>query len=453
MGRLFGTDGIRGPANVYPMTGEVAMAVGRAAAFVLAHGRSGKGKRPRIVVGKDTRLSGYMIETALVSGLLSMGADVIMIGPLPTPGVAFVTQSMRAQAGIMLSASHNPFEDNGIKLFSADGYKLPDHVEDEIERLAFGTDLVPHMAKGENLGRATRIEDAAGRYVVFLKSLFPKELDLSGVRLVIDCANGAGYKVAPLVFEELGAEVIRRGVSPNGTNINLDCGALHPASMAAATLEYRADMGIALDGDADRCILSDEKGEIIDGDQILGLCALELKRQGRLGANTVVATPMSNLGLEILLKENGVKLVRAPVGDRYVVETMRREGATLGGEQSGHLIFLEHATTGDGILGALRILEVVKRTGKTLSELKKQIPLYPQYRRDVRVGRKIPIEESAEIQAAIKKGTDALNQKGRVFVRYSGTEAVARVLVEGEDLGQIQQVTNDISSTLERTLA
>jgi phosphoglucosamine mutase len=289
--------------------------------------------------------------------------------------------------------------------------------------------------------------------VVFLKSLFPKELDLSGVRLVVDCANGAGYKVAPLVFEELGAEVIRRGVSPDGTNINQDCGALHPMMMAGATVEYRADMGIALDGDADRCILSDEKGEIIDGDQILGLCALELKRQGRLGANTVVATPMSNLGLELLLKENGVKFVRAPVGDRYVVETMRKEGATLGGEQSGHLIFLEHATTGDGILGALRILEVVKRTGKTLSELKKQIPLFPQYRRDVKVGRKIPIEESAEIQAAIKRGTESLNQKGRVFVRYSGTEAVARVLVEGEDLGQIQQVTLDISATLERTLA
>jgi phosphoglucosamine mutase len=471
--KLFGTDGIRGMANEWPMTGEVAMAVGRAVAHVLQQSplsdkvinaksslpiglkpleSSKQIRRARIVVGKDTRISGYMIENAIASGICSMGADVVLIGPLPTPGVAFVTQSMRADAGIMISASHNAFHDNGIKIFSADGYKLPDELEREIEQLVTTQQIEKIRPTGDLVGKAFRIDDVHGRYLVFLKALFPRDMDLLGIRVALDCANGAAYKVAPLVFEELGAEVIKRGVSPNGLNINDKCGALHPEEIAGATVEYRADIGISLDGDGDRCILSDENGEIVDGDQIIGLCALQMASEGNLLKNTVVTTPMSNIGLELTLKERGISMVRAQVGDRYVVDTMRKNGFNLGGEQSGHVVFLDQSTTGDGIVAALKVLEAMRRTGKPLSELKKQIKLFPQVRNDVRVSRKEPLDQHESIQKAIRAAEESLKNKGRVFVRYSGTEPLARVMVEGENLDTITKLSQDIATNIQRIL-
>jgi phosphoglucosamine mutase len=466
--KLFGTDGIRGLANEFPMTGEIAMAVGRAVAHVLrSHPSATPGslpvglksvesnkpvRRARIVVGKDTRLSGYMIEQAIASGICSMGADVILLGPQTTPGVAFIVQSMRADAGIMISASHNPYHDNGIKIFSADGYKLPDEMEAEIERLVLTQEINKIRPTGDLVGKASRIDDAGARYVVMLKALFPKSMDLQGVRIALDCANGAAYKVAPLVFEELGAEVIRRGVAPNGLNINDKCGALHPEHIAWATTEYRADIGIALDGDGDRCILSDETGEIVDGDQIIGLCALQMAAEESLSKKTVVTTPMSNIGLEVMLKENGIDMVRAQVGDRYVVDTMRKNGYNLGGEQSGHIVFLDQSTTGDGIVAALKVLEAMRRTKKPLSELKKAVKLFPQVRNDVRVSRKEPFANHKDIVKAISAAEEALKGKGRVFVRYSGTEALARVMVEGENREQITQLSGAIASQIQRIL-
>lgn len=456
--KLFGTDGIRGLANEFPMTGEVAMAVGRAIAHVLrahprVHSTATPTRRAKIVVGKDTRLSGYMIEQALGSGICSMGADVILIGPLPTPGVAFVTQSMRADAGVMISASHNPYDDNGIKVFSADGYKLPDEIEGEIERLVFSRDLDKNRPTADLVGKAYRIDDVHGRYLVFLKSLFPKDLDLVGVRIVLDCANGAAYKVAPLVFEELGAEVIKKGVTPDGLNINAQCGALYPQAISQAMIEHRADIGISLDGDGDRCILSDENGEILDGDQIIGLCAIEMSRDQLLKHNTVVTTPMSNLGLELTLKEHGISMVRAQVGDRYVVDTMRKNGFNLGGEQSGHIVFLDQSTTGDGIIAALRVLEAMRRTGKPLSQLRRAIKLFPQVRDDIKVSRKEPFENHPEISRAIAVAQATLKEKGRVFVRYSGTEPVARVMVEGEDFQEIRGLSRMIASSIQKILS
>ncbi len=470
MGKIFGTDGIRGMANVHPMTGEVAMAVGRSVAYVLREKGLGQKRssipiglkplessrpvrRAKIVLGKDTRLSGYMIEQALASGICSMGADVILIGPLSTPGVAFVTQSMRADAGIMISASHNPYFDNGIKIFSSDGYKLPDEVETEIERLVLEPKLLERERPTADLvGKAFRIDDVHNRYIVFLKAFFPKDLDLLGLRIALDCANGAAYRVAPLVFEELGAEVIRKGVSPNGLNINDKCGALHPESVAGAAVEYRANIGIALDGDGDRCILSDENGEIVDGDQIIGLCAIQMAREKVLNPLAVVTTPMSNVGLELSLKEHGISMIRAQVGDRYVVDAMRKSGYRLGGEQSGHIIFLDQSTTGDGIVAALKVLEAMRRTGKPLSELKRAVKLFPQVREDVRVSRKDPLDQVGEVAKAIREAEDKLKDRGRVFVRYSGTEPLARVMVEGEDLQLIQSHARAIASAIQRNL-
>jgi phosphoglucosamine mutase len=467
--RLFGTDGIRGKANEFPMTSEIAMAVGRAVAHVLMKNQltavkssipvglkpleSNKPvRRAKIVVGKDTRLSGYMIEQALASGICSMGADVILIGPLPTPGVAFVTQSMRADAGIMISASHNPFLDNGIKIFSSDGYKLPDEMEAEIERLVFSGEIDDFRPTADLIGKAYRIDDVHHRYLVFLKALFPKDLDLLGLRVALDCAHGAAYKVAPLVFEELGAEVIKQGVGPNGVNINENCGALHPEGIASATRQYRANIGISLDGDGDRCILSDENGEIVDGDQIIGLCALQMASEGILKKKTVVTTPMSNIGLELTLKANGISMVRAQVGDRYVVDTMRKSGFNLGGEQSGHIVFLDQSTTGDGIVAALKVLEAMRRTGKPLSELKKAIKLFPQVMENVKVSKKEPFDQHADVAKAIQAAQNALKDKGRVFVRYSGTEPLARVMVEGEDAEQIEALSKSIALSIQRAL-
>jgi len=459
--KLFGTDGIRGLANEFPMTGEIAMAVGRAIAHVLRTNpkpvlkplySTNTVRRTKVVVGKDTRLSGYMLEQAIASGICSMGADVILIGPLPTPGVAFVTQSMRADAGIMISASHNPYDDNGIKVFSADGYKLPDDIETEIERLVFSKDLEKVRPTADLVGKAYRIDDVHGRYLVFLKSMFPKDLDLLGVKIVLDCANGAAYRVGPLVFEELGAEVIKQGVNPDGLNINAQCGALYPQSILKATVQHQADIGISLDGDGDRCILSDENGEIVDGDQIIGLCAIEMARDQLLRKNTVVTTPMSNIGLELTLREYGISMVRAQVGDRYVVDTMRKNGYNLGGEQSGHIVFLDQSTTGDGIIAALKVLEAMKRTGKPLSELRKSIRLFPQVREDIRVIRKEPFENHAEIARAIAAAQEALRDKGRIFVRYSGTESLARVMVEGEDDQQIRGLSKMVASSIQKVL-
>ena len=456
MSKLFGTDGVRGLANQYPMTGEVAMALGRAVSHVLQttpelHGKTSypvslkplesnqNVRRAKIVVGKDTRLSGYMLEQALASGICSMGADVILIGPLSTPGVAYITHSIRADAGIMISASHNPYHDNGIKIFSSDGFKLPDELEARIEELVSKPENLKTRPTGDLVGKAFRLEDVHYRYVVFLKSLFPRDLDLIGVKIALDCANGAAYKTAPLVFEELGAQVFKTGVSPNGLNINQHCGALHPENIAFNVMKYRADIGISLDGDGDRCILSDENGEIVDGDQIIGLCALQMQSEGNLPGNTIVTTPMSNVGLEESLKNAGITMIRAKVGDRHVVETLRKNGYRFGGEQSGHIIDLEATTTGDGIVAALKVLEIMKRTGKSLSELKRKIKLFPQVREDVRIKKRESLDTLVSVQKAIREAEDALQGKGRVFVRLSGTEPVARVMLEGEDEALIKE--------------
>lgn len=455
--KLFGTDGIRGTANVFPMTGEVAMQVGAATAKILLERIGGQHRttypHPRIIIGKDTRISSYMIEQALSSGICSAGADVLLVGPLPTPAIAFLVQSMRADAGIMISASHNSFEDNGIKIFDHEGYKLPDALEHQIEELVFAY-LGNGASEGQrkdapthgDIGRAVRIDDALGRYISSLKGVSAKDFNLDGMTVAIDCANGAGYKVGPLLFKELGARVYKRGVAPNGTNINKKVGALYPEVAAGAVVEFNADIGISIDGDADRLILCDEKGEKVDGDQIMGICALALKQEGTLAKNTVVATPMSNMGLEIMLEENGIKMVRVPVGDRYVMEEMRKSGYNFGGEQSGHIIFSDFASTGDGLLAAVKVLELMKKTGKPLSELKQAVKLLPQVREDVRVREKPPVESLPEVMALIKEAEAKMDGRGRVFVRYSGTEPLARVMMEGEDGNEIRRECRKIAA-------
>ena len=461
--KLFGTDGIRGTANRFPITADVALAVGAATARVLL-ARAGGTKRthydkPRIIIGKDTRISCYMIEQALTSGICSMGADVLLTGPLPTPAIAFLVQNMRADAGIVVSASHNAYQDNGIKIFDHEGYKLPDEIEEEIETLVWDS-LEGHKAErdyskypiNERVGRTRRLEDAGGRYLVNLKNSLPRGFSLQDMRVVVDCANGAAYKVAPSLFHELGAQVITRGCEPNGVNINKGVGALYPEVAAGAAVEFQAAVGISLDGDADRLILSDEKGEVVNGDQIMGICALELQREGKLAKNTVVATPMSNMGLELYLQKLGIRLVRANVGDRYVLEQMRTHGYTFGGEQSGHLIFGEHGSTGDGLLASLKVLEIMKRTGKPLSELKKEVPLLPQTREDVRVRAKTPVEELPEVKKLIDEADAELAGRGRVFVRYSGTEPLIRVMLEGDDLAMIRAHAKKIAAAFSKAI-
>ncbi|MEO8212829.1 MAG: phosphoglucosamine mutase [Myxococcales bacterium] len=450
---LFGTDGIRGVANQDPMTAEVALKLGRAVARRFQHPvRAG-----RIVIGKDTRLSGYMLESALQAGIVSAGADVMLVGPLPTPGIAFITSSMRADAGVVISASHNPYQDNGIKLFAADGFKLPDEVEAELERmmeLGEHANGGPEAAGADAIGRAVRIDDAAGRYVQFLKNVFPKERTLDGIKIVVDCANGAAYHVAPQVFEELGAQVIAIGVEPNGRNINDRCGAMHPEVMAEEVRRSGAALGVALDGDADRLILADEKGQIVDGDQVMALLGTRMLAKNTLPARTVVATVMSNLGLERALAAVGGKLLRTAVGDRYVVEAMREGGLVLGGEQSGHIIFLDHATTGDGTVAALRVLAVMIEEGRPLSELMARAMVrYPQVLVNFAVARKRPLDELPDVCRAISQVEDALGAEGRVVVRYSGTEAKARVMIEGTDESLIRGHANDIAQAIQRALA
>jgi phosphoglucosamine mutase len=452
--RLFGTDGIRGLANSDPMTPEIAMRLGMAIAveFRASH-HGGAGRHGRIVIGKDTRLSGYLFETAIAAGIVSMGADVMLCGPLPTPGIAFITSSMRADAGVVISASHNPYFDNGLKVFARDGFKLPDERELELERLILGTELERMRSGAGDIGKAVRIEDAIGRYVVYLKNTFPRDRTLDGVRMVVDCGNGAAYKVAPEVFTELGAHVIPLGVSPDGKNINDGAGALHTEKMCETVRREGADLGVALDGDADRVIICDERGQIVDGDAIMALCGTRLLRHGRLAQKTLVTTVMSNLGLERAIAGAGGKVVRTAVGDRYVVEEMRRSGATFGGEQSGHLIFLEHATTGDGTIAALAVVAIMLEEQTPLSRLAEVMTRYPQVLVNVKVGAKRPLDELAAVTALIARCESDLGGDGRVLVRYSGTEPKARVMVEGPDESRIQSWAQEIAAALSAACA
>jgi phosphoglucosamine mutase len=446
--RLFGTDGIRGVANQYPMTAEMALALGRS---VAEHFRQ-RDKRCRVVIGKDTRLSGYMFESALEAGIVSAGADVMLVGPLPTPAIAFITASMRADAGVVISASHNPFQDNGIKLFGPDGFKLADDIEVEIEqRIVNPEPLTP--GPEPRIGKAVRLDDAEGRYVQFIKERFPKDRTLDGMRVVVDCANGAAYRAAPQVFEELGAEVSALFIEPNGRNINDGCGALHPEEVAVEVRRTRASIGIALDGDADRVILTDERGEIVDGDQIMAILGSRFMEQGKLPGATVVATVMSNLGLERALATKKAKLLRTAVGDRYVVEAMREGGFTFGGEQSGHIVFLQEATTGDGLLAALQVLSVMVQEGRNLSELAKLMTRYPQVLLNFSVERKVPIDQLPAVGVAIAKVEKALGRDGRVLVRYSGTESKARVMLEGTDEPTIRAYAEEIAECMRKELA
>ncbi|MCX6102243.1 MAG: phosphoglucosamine mutase [Proteobacteria bacterium] len=451
--KLFGTDGIRGIANQSPMTSEIAMAIGRATAYLFCKkDNRGLPKNTKVVIGKDTRRSGYMLENALSAGFCSMGAKVYLVGPLPTPGIAFITRSMRADAGVIISASHNPYHYNGIKIFDRNGCKLPDSIEREIEQVIYSDELDKYRPTMEFIGTAKRIEDASGRYIVFVKDTFPQEQTLEGIRIVLDCANGAAYKVAPIIFEELGAEVFTIHNSPNGENINEQCGAVFPQSMCKAVHEHRAEIGISLDGDADRCILSDENGEVVDGDQIMAICALHMLSEGTLNKKTLVTTAMSNMGLTVAIKKAGGKVIHSQVGDRYIVETMRQEKLNLGGEQSGHLVFLDHNTTGDGMMAALKILSIMKTTGKKLSELKRQMTQYPQVLENVIVKQKDSFDQFPKIINSIKKVEAALGEKGRVLVRYSGTEPLARVMVEGEDYLKIKEYALDIAQTIRAQL-
>lgn len=443
---LFGTDGVRGVSNIEPMTCETVTRLGMAVAARLRQ----QGRHTRIVIGKDTRLSGYMFESALAAGIVSVGADVWLTGPLPTPGIAFITSSMRADAGVVISASHNPFADNGIKLFARDGFKLDDAVESEIEGLVFSEELHEYRAPAPDVGYSRRIQDAQGRYVVFCKNTFPAELTLDGLKIVVDCANGAAYKTAPMVFEELGAEVVRLNDKPDGKNINEDAGALYPETMAARVLEEEADIGIALDGDADRLVACDEKGRIVDGDAVMALCATRMISAGRLAKNTVVATVMSNLGLEHAIHGAGGRMVRTQVGDRYVVEEMRRGGYNFGGEQSGHLVFLDHMTTGDGTIAALRVLAVMVAEGRKLSELASVMTRTPQVLVNVKVANKRPIEDLPDVVRIIQGVEAELGKQGRVLVRYSGTEAKARVMIEGPDESMIRARAEQIGAELVR---
>jgi phosphoglucosamine mutase len=445
--RLFGTDGIRGRANTHPMTGEVMLELGRALALVFRLRPSGD-TPPRVLIAKDTRRSGYMLEDALAAGLCSMGVNVLQVGPIPTPGLAFLTVDMRCDAGAMISASHNPFYDNGVKFFSRDGFKLPDEIEDRIERLMYSEEVRRALPSGADIGRAQRIDDATGRYIVFLKKTFPRELTLEGLRIAVDCANGAAYRVGPTVLAELGAEVVPIATQPSGTNINQDCGAVHPESISRAVRTFRADVGIALDGDADRVILADASGELLDGDRILAICALDLAERGALRGGRVAATVLSNLGLEIALRRRGIGLLRVPVGDRYVVEAMRSEGLNLGGEQSGHVVFLDHNTTGDGLLTALQVLALLRRGGRTLSQLASVVEPLPQVQKSVRVRAKPPLEELPDVAQLVNRIERRLSGTGRIVVRYSGTEPVARVMLEGEDADQIEELAQEICETI-----
>jgi phosphoglucosamine mutase len=448
MRKLFGTDGIRGVANAYPMTPEAVLNIGKAVAHVFKE--KCKKERPRFVIGKDTRLSGYMLENALASGIASVGADVLLVGPMPTPAIAHLTKSLNADAGIVLSASHNPAEDNGIKIFSEDGYKLPDIVENEIEKYVLSEVVKTEHVKGNLIGKAYRIDDAKGRYIEFVKASV-KSMSLKGLKIVLDCANGAAYNTAPHVFRELGAEVIVLSDKPDGLNINLDCGAMHPEKMMEVVKKEKADIGIALDGDADRVIVCDEKGRSVDGDHIIAICAIEMKENGTLKKSHVVVTVMANKGFDIAMEKRKIKVVKTKVGDRYVVDEMRKKGYVLGGEQSGHILFSDYTTTGDGIISALQLLRVMKERDKKLSKLAECMKSLPQVLVNVVVKEKKDINK-LKVNKNIKDAESELGKKGRVLVRYSGTQKLCRIMIEGEDRRKIMKMANDIAKVMKKEI-
>jgi phosphoglucosamine mutase len=453
--RIFGTDGVRGVANVEPVTAETALKLGRAAAYVFTQLNPRtipEGARPKIVLGKDTRLSGYMLENALVAGITSLGVDVLIIGPLPTPGVAYITRALRADAGIVLSASHNSYEDNGIKFFRHDGYKLDDQVEQRIEQLVFAGEVDSIRPTAGKIGRAARIDDAVGRYVEFAKASFSRGMSLEEMRVAVDVANGAAYKSTPCVLRELGAEVIIAHNEPNGMNINAQCGSTHPREIQRLVKESGADVGVTHDGDADRVLLCDENGEIVDGDEILAIASVDLLRAGRLEQNTLVATVMSNFGLDETLAAHGGKVVRTKVGDRYVIEEMISRKLNLGGEQSGHIIFRDFTTTGDGIISALQILRIMHKTGQPLSKLKTCLKKYPQAQRNLVVKAKPPIEELREVVKLRDEVERELAGQGRILLRYSGTEPQIRLLIEGRELDKIDKQANRIADAIQNAI-
>jgi phosphoglucosamine mutase len=453
--KIFGTDGVRGTANVEPVTAETALKLGRAAAHVFknleAHAR-GRGKH-RIVIGKDTRLSGYMLENAISSGILSMGVDVLFIGPLPTPGVAYVTRSLRADAGIVITASHNPYTDNGIKFFRADGYKLDDQIEAQIEKLVFSGEVEKIRPSAEHIGKAVRIDDALGRYIEYAKASFPKGMTLEGMKIVLDCGHGAAYKASPCVLHELGAEVTVYGNRPTGTNINENCGSMHPETMCRKVVEHQAHLGIAHDGDADRVLLCDEQGNLIDGDDIMAIAALEMLKEGTLAGKTLVSTVMSNAGLEAAIKQAGGRMIRTPVGDKNVIDEMLRNGFNFGGEQSGHLIFRDYASTGDGLVAALQILRIMKATGQPLSQLAKCWTRFPQLVTNVKVRQKTPFAQLDGVNRLVTEAEQELSaQGGRLLLRYSGTEPKARLLVEGRDAASLQKWSDQICGAIQKQI-
>lgn len=446
--KLFGTDGVRGRANSYPMTVEIALALGKAAGQIFQRHH----RKHRVVIGKDTRLSCYMFENALIAGLCSMGVDTLMVGPLPTPGVAFITRAYRADAGIVISASHNHFEDNGIKFFSSDGFKLPEAIEQEMEKLVLNNDFDSQIPPSNAVGRNSKIVDADGRYIEFVKGTFPRRLSLKNLKIALDCANGASYRVAPLVFRELDAEVHVYGNSPNGLNINDQCGSMFPEKMQKAVIDHGADVGIALDGDADRIIMVDENAQIVDGDTLLGICAHDYKKRGLLQNNKIVGTVMSNFGLLQTMRELGIEVVLAPVGDRFVLQEMLQNQANLGGEQSGHLIFLDYNTTGDGLVAALQVLRIMIETDSKLSDLASIVKRYPQALVNIQVTSKPPLDSIIGLQDAIKKVEAELNGFGRVLVRYSGTELICRVMVEGPKQKYVSVMAQEIAQVIKNQI-
>lgn len=449
MARMFGTDGVRGVANVPPMTAEMALEIGRATAHVC---KRHPGHRHRIVIGKDTRVSGYMLESALTAGICSMGVDVLLVGPMPTPGIAFITHSMRADAGIVISASHNPYQDNGIKIFSRDGYKLPDTEEDRIEQLITSGEIRHIRPTADDIGKAKRIDDAVGRYIVFCKNTFPDELGIEGMKIVLDCANGATYRVAPVIFWELGAAVTALHCEPNGLNINERCGSQFTQDLSAKVRETGADVGLAFDGDGDRLIAVDERGEELTGDHILAICGKLYKESGLLKNNLLISTVMSNFGFLAALREMRIGHRAAKVGDRYVLEMMRETGAVLGGEPSGHMIFLNHHTTGDGIISALQLLAAMKRFRQPLSELRQVMAFSPQHMINVNVRQKPPLEELPALQAALADAERELGDRGRVLIRYSGTQAMCRVMVEGPTAEMTTRLTEQLAAVVRQAI-
>jgi phosphoglucosamine mutase len=448
MGKLFGTDGVRGVANQYPMTAEMALNIGRATALQFKRA----GHAPKIIIGKDTRVSGYMIENALVSGICSMGVDAILVGVIPTPGIAYLTNSMRADAGIVISASHNPFQDNGIKIFSGEGFKLPDEKEAAIEDMIFANNMDKLHPSPTELGKAYRMDDARGRYIVFLKHTFPKEYTLEGMKIVLDCANGATYRVAPETFLELGAEVVTLFDQPNGRNINVACGSQHPEGLAQEVLRQKADVGFAFDGDGDRCIAVDETGTVLTGDQIIALCANVMKKGGTLTNNLVVRTVMSNIGLTVAFEKLGIDSIMTKVGDRYVLEEMQARGSSIGGEDSGHIIYLKEHTTGDGILTALQVVAAMKKEARPLSELARVMTVFPQSLINVDTKSRPEIATIPEIMTAIREVEAGLGSQGRVLVRYSGTQNMCRVMVEGPTQEETDRACRKIADAVKAAI-